>query len=147
MVFFTSAFSSNDAMSMHFHGPFSCHTPGGEEDGTQVVLRGMLALHDVVWHVLPVAAHHLLFAFPAIKLETAGKSPLVQVQGFPPCCCTLHTSVVSQAELLFPSPPAGELGGDAWTSMGQCCSVWSYNFWFVGLFRGTCALKLLLLKG
>lgn len=96
MFFFQSVFSSNDAMRMSFHGPFSYHTPDGEEDNTSVFTRGMLALHKVavVRHVLPVfpmhgllPAHHLLSAFPAIKLETAGKWPLVQIQSFPPNCC------------------------------------------------------------
>lgn len=50
----------------------------------------------------PFPAHHLLSAFPAIPLEAAGKLPLVRIQGFPPSCCMLHISVVSQADALFP---------------------------------------------
>lgn len=80
-------------------------------------MMGVLALHKVavVWHMPPMfqghgslPAHHLLSAFPAIKLETAGKSPLVQIRSFPPYCCVLHASTVSQTDHPFPSPPAGE---------------------------------------
>jgi len=107
----------------------------------------------VVWHVLPVfpvhgplPAHHLLSAFPATEWETAGESPLVQTQSFPPRCCMLHASIFSQAGHPFPSPPAGELGDGVWTNTGQCCSACSRSFCFVGLFRGVRALELVLLK-
>lgn len=67
-------------------------------------MRGTLALDKVrvVWHVLPVfpvhgplLAHHLLFAFPAIKLETAGKPPLVQIQSFAVCCMQVLFHILS----------------------------------------------------
>lgn len=61
---------------------------------------GKCCLYPHVW-LLPT--HHLLSAFPAIILETAGKSPLVQIQRFPHYCCVLfHRQIV-----LFPLPQQG----------------------------------------